>query len=413
MQVRYRLTPSDTGWTYAKAWETEFRGLRWGKHTFEAQARAGRGEWHPAMRSATIDIAFPYTPQLLYTSGGLGALAFGAWWRRRSTRAARTRYEALKTAVNQARAMEDPASFLSKLDPSLRNDVQRLLEHSDDPLPAVLPDVPPEDWAGLTLAGRYLLEHRVARGGFATVYRAQDLRMNGRSTAIKILDQAASETWGEALDRELEVLSRLHHPGVVAVFDRGSTPWHQAFLALEFIDGQTLRHYLERPVDVAQAARWMGELATALDAIHAAGIVHRDLKPENLMVRQSTAGSQLVVIDLGIATLRRRNRNSVWITRAAGSLDYMAPEQLHGVASPAADVYSFALIAVELMTGQRVAEFAAVNSLAVPEAGAALLGSGAAAAVVQRALSYVPGERHSSAGALWHELAGPFRQRAN
>lgn len=416
IQIRYRLKGHDKNWTYViqpspAKWEVTYGKLGWGDYGFEVQGRAGRGEWHPSVARANLHVAFPYTPHLGVT-GGLLALATAAFaLHERRRRAAREQFAQLKHAVAGAIRLSaaDREAYLAGLPAPLAEEARRTLLYAEAPLPTVLPAEAPRDHSGLLLAARYLLEQQIAAGGFATLYRASDIRMNGRPTAIKLLHRGDGEAALASLGRELEALARLRHSGVVGVFDSGVTPWNQPFLALEFIHGHSLRERLSARIPRREAVHWMRELAETLDVVHHNGIVHRDLKPENLMLRSSPSDgeSRMVVIDLGIASIRHHNQNSVWATQAAGSLDYMAPEQIYGLASPAADVYSFAMIATECLCGTSVAPFAAAENCTVAEAAALLLQRNAlekAVPAFKAALSYSPEIRHRSATAFWHEV---------
>jgi ligand-binding sensor domain-containing protein len=406
--VRYRLQ-GDADWSPVTQSAIAIPEIETGRNVLDLEYRVLPGEWQK-LNSIVLPVPLPLTRNPVFYAGtGLllvSSLGFAARLRSQRQRA-QQHYSSLKNAVLQARSMtaEERAQFLNGLAPDLAVEVRGVLGHTEDPLPAVLDGALPADLSGLTLGGRYLVQRLIGKGGFATLYFALDLRMSNRPTAIKVIDQTGGNgSWGELMDREVEVLSKLRHPGVVAVFDRGLTPWHQSFLALEFIPGRTLRVVLEEgPLPIEDCLQWMEELAGILDAIHIAGVVHRDLKPENLMLRTGTP-ERIVVIDLGIATVRHRRQASVWATQAAGSLDYMAPEQIHGLASPAADVYSFALIVIECLTGKRVGGFAAEHSLPVPEAGARLLADAgfiALSDIALSALAYVPSERPASASTLW------------
>ncbi len=423
VQVRYRFAPGDRSWTTLPpsekgGWQVERNNLSWGSYEFEAQARTGRADWYPAVQRSAFRVPFPWSVGPLAAGGGL-AVSLGAYLLARRIRKGRQiRYEQLKAAAVRARELpeEERDEFLVRLPPGLGNEARALLSQADTALPEILPEEAPDDLSGLTLAGRYQVERRVGGGGFATLYRAYDLRLKNRPTAVKVIDRIDSGSWSATLDRELEILSGLRIPGLVAVFDRGVTPWRQGFLVLEFIEGITLRKAIEEGgISRGDCRRWMGELAAILDQIHAAGVVHRDLKPENLMLRDGPERS-LVVIDLGVASARSRHQKSMWATQAAGSLDYMAPEQLHGVASAAADIYSFALVFVETLTGKGVGQFAANQGVSVPEAARQILeetGGSTAAEIVVRALAYAPAERQKSAGAFWRELDASLGGRAN
>lgn len=125
---------------------------------------------------------------------------------------------------------------------------------------------------------------------------------------------------------------------------------------MEFIEGGTLRDLLNAgPLPPRRAASLLLQAAVALDQIHARGIYHRDLKPENLMIRSGAAsGNELVLIDFSIAIVKEPDQTIHGLSRAAGTIYYMAPEQAIGFAMPASDVYSLAKILIEMLTGQRL-----------------------------------------------------------
>jgi len=195
----------------------------------------------------------------------------------------------------------------------------------------------------------------VARGGFATVYRAHD-RQRQAAAAVKIFHVKEEERlWMlRRFDQEISALERIRHPNVVQLLAAGQMPTGEPYLAMEFVEGITLRERLRLgPLPLADAARAARELGEALAAIHAQGVIHRDIKPENLML---TPDGRLRVIDFSIAIARDPRATVHALSRAAGSLLYMAPEQVFGYASAGTDVYSFALVVFEMITGQSAGE---------------------------------------------------------
>jgi len=127
---------------------------------------------------------------------------------------------------------------------------------------------------------------------------------------------------------------------------------------MEYIEGRSLREVLAGgALDPFRTARILEQLAGALDAIHAEGIWHRDVKPENVIIRQAgTPEEAAILIDFSIAIVKDANETLYGLSRAAGTFDYMAPEQAVGYAQSSSDVYSLAKLTIELLTGQQLKE---------------------------------------------------------
>lgn len=206
---------------------------------------------------------------------------------------------------SQASLSPDPArelDFLGEAPTQVRSHASpqpsRVL--SDAPAPSAAPISPTP---GRTLAGRYTVLNPLGRGGMGEVVAAYDSRLD-RRVALKLLrrelDSSQSQRDLEArMLREAQAMARLSHPNVVAIYDVGTLEDGAIFIAMEMVEGQTLRRWLE------QAPRtWREVLATYLDAArglaaaHAAGLVHRDFKPENVLV--GTDG-RVRVMDFGLA----------------------------------------------------------------------------------------------------------------
>ncbi len=210
-----------------------------------------------------------------------------------------------------------------------------------------------ETLAGRTIAGYRLLE-RVGEGGTADVYRAEHPERG--ACAFKVLRSrlASDPTAVKRFLREAGYGSRVQHPGVVRTYDYGEADGLY-YLALEWAEGQSLADLLHRngPLAPAMVARFVGQLAAALDAAHRAGIIHRDLKPENIMYDPETESVKL--LDFGIARdadlppEERLTRTGFFV----GTLQYVAPEALSGeLVDGRADTYSLATITYYLLTGQ-------------------------------------------------------------
>jgi Protein kinase domain len=197
---------------------------------------------------------------------------------------------------------------------------------------------------------RYEILDKLGSGGFGDVYRARHVEL-GREDAIKILHSAYSND-PSALGRfvnEARAASRIDHPGIVRVYDVGTTEG-RAYCVMELLVGKTLRAVLEQgPLPLDEAFPLLARIATALDAAHASGVVHRDLKPENVIVQRDGSPK---IIDFGLARLVADE--SVTTTgRVMGSPRYMSPEQCRGKPSDArSDAYSFGALAYHVLVGE-------------------------------------------------------------
>jgi len=213
---------------------------------------------------------------------------------------------------------------------------------------------------GVTLDGRYLIEQELGRGGVGAVFLARDQKLHNAPVVIKVLlehlEQAEHKAWFEKKFRqEAEALARIDHPGVVRALDVGELPDGRTYLVMQYVSGTSLRSAL-RPqgMELERVAKLIRQVGQALSAAHAQGVVHRDLKPENIMLQQAGDEEYAKLIDFGIATvLEAPTSTEIKTTKVAGTIDYMAPEQLHGKPTAASDVYALGVIAYEMVTGRR------------------------------------------------------------
>ena len=221
------------------------------------------------------------------------------------------------------------------------------------------PVAPVQLGPGVKVNDRYPIERELGRGGMGVVYIARDERLHGMPVVIKfLLDYSAQSSWlSRKFLQEAEALTRINHPGVVKVIDRDRTADGKPFFVMEFIKGKSLRAVMTAdglPLDYA--AVLVRQIGQSLGAAHREGVVHRDLKPENIMLEALSDGDEHVkLIDFGIAKLRdSQSGTATDVMMVAGSMNYMSPEQFAGQpVSAAADVYAFAIIAYELVTGRR------------------------------------------------------------
>lgn len=203
---------------------------------------------------------------------------------------------------------------------------------------------------GLLVDERYRVTRRLARGGMATVYVAQDERLD-RPVALKVMHPhlADSDAFVERFRREARSAARIVHPGVVSVFDQGIVTG-QGFLVMELIDGTNLRQLLraQGAFTIPQALRYTTDTLEALRAAHRVGVIHRDIKPENILV--PTDGPAKVT-DFGLA--RAASEVSMSSTgNMLGTVAYIAPEiATTAEADARSDIYSVGIMLYEMLTG--------------------------------------------------------------
>jgi tetratricopeptide (TPR) repeat protein/predicted Ser/Thr protein kinase len=206
---------------------------------------------------------------------------------------------------------------------------------------------------GTVLAERFEIERRVSAGGMSAVFRAKDRRLGG-IVAIKVLYGRAEGEHRERLFREARILENLRHPGIVRYVAHGETDMGKPYLAMEWIDGETLGRRLSRTgLTMGESVRLVTRVAETLAMTHANGIIHRDIKPANLILRDGNVDSP-TLIDFGIA---RVDLDPSAITNTGvmlGTLGYMAPEQARGTKplDARADVFALGAVLFKCLTGR-------------------------------------------------------------
>jgi serine/threonine-protein kinase len=211
-----------------------------------------------------------------------------------------------------------------------------------------------------------ILQH-IARGGMADVYLAKDVDLQ-RQVALKVLigALAVDRQFAQRFRREAQTVARLDHPNIVHIYSTGFAPGDRPYIAMQYIDGGSLRDRLKalaqrgKLVPTAQALQIVRRMAVALEVAHQAGIVHRDLKPANILLKQDGAP---VLVDLGIAAVQGGAR----LTQTGsllGTPAYMSPEQARGIPLDGrSDLYSLGVILYELLSGKR--PFESEESIAI------------------------------------------------
>lgn len=290
--------------------------------------------------------------------------------------------EELYHAASEKPAAEREA-FLAQAcngDSALRREVEELLEQSESPA-GILDGTAKElleqaDLEPGQTLGPYRILGLIGSGGMGRVYKAVDLRL-GRTVAIKV----SRAGFTGRFRREARAVAALNHPNICTLYDLGPN-----YLVMEYVEGSPIKG----PMPLAQAVKVVAAIADALDAAHRKGVVHRDLKPANILLTAS--GPKL--LDFGLAKLEPTPGTGLpdsvtWThtTQAtiAGTIQYMAPEQLQGRGADArSDIFSLGLVFYEMLTGRPA--FEADNSASLI---AAILTS---RPEVRRYAPYVPPE---------------------
>jgi serine/threonine-protein kinase len=199
---------------------------------------------------------------------------------------------------------------------------------------------------------RYELDHLIARGGMAEVYRAHD-RLLDRPVALKVLfpELSVDRSFVERFRREAQAAANLSNPNIVPVFDWGEDSGTY-FIVMEFIDGRPLSSILKTsgPLPTERAADIGAHVATALGYAHKHGVIHRDVKPGNVLI---TDDGLVKVTDFGIARAINTEESLTQTGAVMGTATYFSPEQAEGIGVDArSDIYSLGVVLFEMVTGR-------------------------------------------------------------
>jgi eukaryotic-like serine/threonine-protein kinase len=209
--------------------------------------------------------------------------------------------------------------------------------------------------------GPYMIVRKLGEGGMSTVFLTEDTR-DGKAVALKLLAPRvmADEIYPKRLLREAQAVASLTHPNIGKLYEAG-TVQGQPYIAMEYLEGETLSDRLATGALPIEEAIWIGaETASALSAAHAAGIVHRDIKPSNIILQPSGA---VKVMDFGLAKIADTDTGEGAASdpvhhltargQILGTVEYMCPEQAHG--EPVdfrADIFSLGVLVYEMVVGR-------------------------------------------------------------
>ncbi|HVX98026.1 MAG TPA: serine/threonine-protein kinase, partial [Polyangia bacterium] len=242
------------------------------------------------------------------------------------------------------------------------------LSSADTELGELLAEVAkgPEAW--LLPQGAAINEYRVVkllgRGAFGAVYHAVHAVI-GKQVAIKVLNAQFSEdaTMAARFVDEARAVNRIGHPNIVDIFGFGALADGRKYCVMELLTGETLGAYLERRgrLSVSEAVEILSQVASALDAAHAASVVHRDLKPDNVLLSVPVSAPsehsapppiKVKLLDFGIAQMADGLHRRTGSNMVLGTPAYMSPEQCRGAQIDSrSDIYALGVVAFEVLTG--------------------------------------------------------------
>jgi predicted Ser/Thr protein kinase len=267
----------------------------------------------------------------------------------------------------------------------------------------------------MTMFGKYQVIELVGEGGFGKVYRGQDPVLK-RPVAIKTCTLRQGDM-RERFAREAEIAANLRHPNILTVYDFGEQDG-EPYLVQEFLPGEDMDVKIRRAdlIPLNTKIDWLKQVAQGLRFAHENGVVHRDVKPSNIRILPD---GQVRIMDFGIAKLLQADRQLTQMGFSVGTTGYLAPEQLRGEEiDHRADIFSFGVLAYELITYRRPFEGETVTAVLyrIANVDAPPLGEVAPscpprlARCIERCLRKRPGERWASLALVADELDAVTRE---
>ncbi len=215
-----------------------------------------------------------------------------------------------------------------------------------------------DPFVGQTLDGRYQILQRIGEGGMGVVYKCRQMPLD-RMVAVKMLNaqMAKDPNWVKRFNQEAKACSLLQHPNTIRMFDFGQTQDGRLFMAMEYLDGQSLRTAIGAgmPMAPARVVRILMQCCASLAEAHGHGIIHRDIKPDNVFLLTLAGTPDFVkLLDFSVAKLLQEN--DAMRTQAGvvfGTPQYMSPEQGRGLPlDPRSDIYALGILGYEMLTGR-------------------------------------------------------------
>lgn len=248
---------------------------------------------------------------------------------------------------------------------------------------------------GKILDNKYRIEEQLGIGGFGTVYKATNIRLN-RLQAIKVINDShlSNAQFQQRFEREAQTLASLNHPNILHVDDYGIDNG-RPYLVMPFVSGGTLRTVIpSNGLNLEQTGIYLRQICEALDYVHAQKIVHLDLKPINLLHRNGT----LLLSDFGLAHIMNEGVVIGGKSLLFGTPGYVAPEQAIGNPQRASDIYALGGVLFCMVTGRNPTTYAP-SAHAVKAAIPSSIDD-----IIKRAMAIEPANRYSSAGALFNDF---------
>ena len=199
---------------------------------------------------------------------------------------------------------------------------------------------------------QYKILDQLGEGGMGIVYLAEDTRLH-RKAALKFISGPTQATVEERkrFNREAQAAARLNHPNICTVYELGENE-DQAFIALEYVEGETLKERMRRGnISNEEIRNLLEQIAEGLHAAHEQGVIHRDVKPANIMI---TGRGHVKIMDFGIAKVSEVETELTRANSTIGTIAYMSPEQARGdKVDHRTDIWALGVILYELTTGKR------------------------------------------------------------